>query len=137
MNTKYQINNVQYNESDETYHLIQNKIKFSDLIEEFEKPKQKQPVKLGIRMKAYPLKGEELKIFSVQKKSDSYKKLKAEDLIYSINFVLVNTREEYDKEIKKVLWGESVLFSILRNNKKISFKIKSKSFHIGIIKKIA
>lgn len=39
MNTKYQINNVQYNESDETYHLIQNKIKFSDLIEEFEKPK--------------------------------------------------------------------------------------------------
>ena len=38
-------------------------------LEEFEKPKQKQPVKLGIRMKAYPLKGEELKIFSVQKKN--------------------------------------------------------------------
>ena len=98
-------------------------------LEEFEKPKQKQPVKLGIRMKAYPLKGEELKIFSVQKKSDSYKKLKAEDLIYSINFVLVNTREEYDKEIKKVLWGEEIVVGVIRKHKKLIIKIKTTSLY--------
>ena len=68
-------------------------------------------------MKAYPEKEEELKIFSVQKKSDSYKKLKAEDLIYSINFVIVKTREEYDKEIKKILWGKEIIVSVIRTHK--------------------
>ncbi len=98
-------------------------------LEEFEKPKQKQPVKLGIRMKAYPEKEEELKIFSVQKKSDSYKKLKAEDLIYSINFVIVKTREDYDKEIKKILWGEEVIVGVIRKHKELTIKIKTTSLY--------
>ena len=89
-------------------------------LEEFEKPKQKQPVRLGIRMKAYPEKEEELKIFSVQKKSDSYKKLKAEDLIYSINSAIVKTRKDFDKEIKSVLWGEEIKVGVIRKDKKLT-----------------
>ena len=98
-------------------------------LEEFEKPKQKQPVRLGIRMKAYPEKEEELKIFSVQKKSDSYKKLKAEDLIYSINSAIVKTRKDFDKEIKSVLWGEEIKVGVIRKDKKLTIKIKTTSLY--------
>ena len=62
-------------------------------------------------------------------KSYARNKIKHGDIITAINNVTISNIEEYYIEIKKVLWGESVLFSILRNNKKISFKIKSKSFY--------
>ena len=78
-------------------------------LEEFEKPKQKQLVRLGIRMKAYPDKDEELIILGVQKKSDSYKKLKAGDLIDSINSVTVNTRKDFDKEKRYLVFERTLI----------------------------
>ena len=98
-------------------------------LEEFDKPKQKQPVKLGIRMKTYPNKDEELIIVCVQKKSDSYKKLKSGDLIYSINSVIVNTRKDFDKEIKNVLWGDEAKVGVIRKNKELIIKIKTTSLY--------
>ena len=98
-------------------------------LEEFEKPKQKQLVRLGIRMKAYPDKDEELIILGVQKKSDSYKKLKAGDLIFSVNSVKVNTRKDFDKEIKNILWGDEVKLGVIRKNKKLKIKIKTSSLY--------
>jgi len=98
-------------------------------LEEFELPKQKQPVRLGIMMKIPPEKDEETKILYVQKKSDSYKKLKAGDLIYSINFVILKTREDYFREMKKVLWGDEVQVCVIRENKKLIVKIKTSSLY--------
>ena len=98
-------------------------------LEEFEKPKQKQPVRLGIRMKTFPQKDEQLKIFSVQKKSDSYKKLKAGDLIYSINSVIVKSREDFDKEIKNILWGNEVKVGVIRKGRKLIIRIKTTSLY--------
>ena len=106
-------------------------------LEEFEKPKQKQPVKLGIRMKAYPKQEEELKIFSIQKKSDSYKKLKVDDIIYSINSEIVKTREDFDNEIKKILWGDEVKVGVIRKNKRFIIKIKTTSLYNYRLKTIA
>ena len=96
-------------------------------LEEFEKPKQKQPVRLGIMLKDPPEKDVENKIMYVQKKTDSYKKLKSEDLIYSINSVLVKSREDFLREMKKVLWGEEVEVGVVRNNKKKIIKVKTTS----------
>ena len=96
-------------------------------LEEFEKPKQKQPVRLGIMMQVPPEKDAETKIMYVQKKTDSYKKLKSEDLIYSINSVSVKSREDFYKEMKKVLWGDEVDVGVVRKNKKKIIKVKTTS----------
>ena len=80
-------------------------------------------------MKAYPKQEEELKIFSIQKKSDSYKKLKVDDIIYSINSEIVKTREDFDNEIKKILWGDEVKVGVIRKNKRFIIKIKTTSLY--------
>ncbi len=104
-------------------------------LEDFEKPKQIHYVRFGfyfttpIMMRKKDWNKQPTKVLAVAKKSYARNKIKHGDIITAINNVPITNIEEYYIEIKKVLWGESVLFSILRNNKKISFKIKSKSFY--------
>ena len=50
-------------------------------------------------------------------------------MILEINNQPISNGDDYFKEIKKVLWGEEVLFTVLRNKKKIYKKIRSKSFY--------
>ncbi len=94
-------------------------------LEEFDKPKQKHLVRLGI----YFSEGTEAKIFAVEKKSVAKNKLKSGDIILEVNGKLINNQDEYSKVTKKVLWGQTINFKILRKNKKINFKIKSNSFY--------
>ena len=69
------------------------------------------------------------KILAVGKKSVANKKLKSGDVILEINKEPIFNGRDYLKEIKKVLWGQEVLFTILRDKKKIYKKIKSNSFY--------
>ena len=94
-------------------------------LQDFKKPKQKHFVRLGI----YFSEGTEAKIFAVEKKSVAKNKLKSGDMILEVNGKLINNQDEYYKIIKKVLWGQTISFKILRKNKKINFKIKSNSFY--------
>lgn len=104
-------------------------------LDDFEKPKQIHYVRFGfyfttpIMMRKKDWNKQPAKVLAVAKKSYARNKIKHGDIITAINNVPIANIEEYYIEIKKVLWGESVLFSILRNNKKFSFKIKSKSFY--------
>ena len=96
-------------------------------MEEFEKPKQKQPVRLGIFFS--PPGNQDLKILYVTK-SASFKKLKADDVILELNDVKLNKRDHYFRELGKVLWGEVVKIKILRRNKKIADKFQKLTFKI-------
>ena len=60
---------------------------------------------------------------------NSYKKLKAGDLIYSINSVIVKSREDFDKEIKNVLWGNEVKVGVIRKGRKLIIRIKTTSLY--------
>ena len=97
-------------------------------LEEFEKPKQKQPVRLGIFFS--PPGNQDLKILYVAKKSASFKKLKADDVILELNDVKLDKRDHYFRELGKVLWGEVVKVKILRRNKKIIDKFQKLTFKI-------
>ena len=97
-------------------------------LEEFEKPKQKQPTRLGIFFS--PPGNQDLKILYVVKKSASFKKLKADDVILELNDVKLDKRDHYFRELGKVLWGEVVKVKILRRNKKIIDKFQKLTFKI-------
>ena len=95
-------------------------------LHELENPKQKHFVRFDL----YFYEGSmDTKILSVGKKSVANKKIKSGDVILEINKEPIFNGGDYLKEIKKVLWGEEVLFTILRDKKKIYKKIKSNSFY--------
>jgi hypothetical protein len=95
-------------------------------LHELENPKQKHFVRFDL----YFYEGSmDTKILAVGKKSVANKKIKSGDVILEINKEPIFNGSDYLKEIKKVLWGEKVLFTILRDKKKIYRKIKSNSFY--------
>ena len=79
-------------------------------LKEFNHPKQKHRVRLGIEFKE-----KNLKIIAVQKKWITYKVLKVGDIILEINKKKVKTISEYDNEIEKVIWGEKLKLKINRD----------------------
>lgn len=95
-------------------------------LHEFENPRQIHHVRFDLYFHEGSM---DTKILAVGKKSVANKKLKSGDVILEINKQPIFNGNDYLKEIKKVLWGKEVLFTILRNKKKIYKKIKSNSFY--------
>ena len=85
-------------------------------LHEFENPRQKHFVRFDLYFHEGSM---DTKILAVGKKSVANKKLKSGDVILEINKQPIFNGNDYLKEIKKVLWGEEVLFTILRDKKKI------------------
>jgi len=104
-------------------------------LENFENPKQIHHVRFGIYFTSpFEMDREDIlklppKMIAVEKNSPARNKIKAGDIILEINDKKIFNQNDYYREIKKVLWGESVSFKIIRNDKKFSYKIKSKSFY--------
>ena len=92
-------------------------------LKEFNNPKQKHRVRLGIEFKE-----KNLKIIAVQKKWITYKVLKVGDIILEINKKKVKTISEYDNEIEKVIWGEKLKVKINRDEKILDKEIQTTSF---------
>ena len=95
-------------------------------LHEFENPRQKHFVRFDLYFHEGSI---DTKVLAVGKKSVANKKIKSGDVILEINKEPIFNGSDYLKEIKKVLWGEEVLFTILRDKKKIYQKIKSNSFY--------
>ena len=96
-------------------------------LDEFNNPKQKHSVRLGIEFNREEQK-KNLRIIAVQKKFISDKILKPDDLIVEINNIKIKNRDEFDNEIKKVIWGEKIKIKINRKNKILDKKIQTTSF---------
>ena len=95
-------------------------------LHEFENPRQKHFVRFDLYFHEGSM---DTKVLAVGKKSVANKKIKSGDVILEINKEPIFNGSDYLKEIKKVLWGEEVLFTILRDKKKIYQRIKSNSFY--------
>ena len=96
-------------------------------LDEFNNPKQKHSVRLGIEFIREEQK-KNLRIIAVQKKYISDKILQAQDIILEINKIPVKNRDELDIEMKKVIWGEKVKVRINRKNQVLDKEIKTTSF---------
>ena len=96
-------------------------------LDEFNNPKQKHSVRLGIQFIREEQK-KNLRIIAVQKKYISDKILQAQDIILEINKIPVKNRDELDIEMKKVIWGEKVKVRINRKNQVLDKEIKTTSF---------
>lgn len=97
-------------------------------LDEYKNPKLKQKVKLGIFFS--PPGNQDLMILSVAKKSPCFRKLKAGDVILELNDVKLEKRDDYYRELGKVLWGQVVKVKVLRRSKKKADKLQKLSFKI-------
>ena len=95
-------------------------------LEEFNNPKQKHRVRLGIQFENDNTGN--LKIIAIQKKWIAYKILKVGDIILELNEKLTKNFFEYDYEIKKVIWGEKLKVKVDRKGKILVKEINTTSF---------
>ena len=96
-------------------------------LDEFNNPKQKHHVRIGIDFYKEEIKTD-LRVIMVQKKFITDKILKTDDLILEINDIKIKNRNEFDNEIKKVIWGEKIKIKIDRKNKILDKEIQTTSF---------
>ena len=94
---------------------------------EWEKPRQKHTIRLGIFFDPEEQK-KTLRVIAVQKKFTSDKIIQPEDIILEINNIQVKNREQLDCELKKVTWGNKIKIKINRKNKILVKEVKTTSF---------
>ena len=94
---------------------------------EWEKPRQKHTIRLGIFFDPEEQK-KNLRVIAVQKKFISDKIIQPEDIILEINNIQVENREQLDCELKKVTWGKKIKIKINRKNKILVKEVKTTSF---------